>query len=244
MEKDERHIGQLFQKLTKYQRGQIPTRGVSAPRPTAAFKMYPDARTIALPKPKSSGGTPLWDVIANRRSHRTFKPEPLSLEELGQLLWAGQGITYKTQGFGFRAAPSAGALYPAETYFLGANVAGLAPGLYHYNVLKHGAELLKEGKLGPDLGSAALDQEMVAAAPVTIIWTAVIARSAWKYLQRAYRYIYLDTAHIAENVMLAATALGLGSCGIGAIYDDEVNALLGVDGKEETVLYLCVVGKI
>ncbi len=104
--------------------------------------------------------------------------------------------------------------------------------------------MLKEGPLAPELGAAALDQNMVTEAPLTIIWTAVVERSAWKYLQRAYRYIYLDTAHIAENLMLAATAMGLGTCGIGAIYDEEVNALLGVDGEAETALYLCVVGKI
>ncbi len=244
MDQNVKQIGQEFQRLTKYQRGRLPVHRLDFSHQPAPFKTYPNARTVILPEPKTSGGVPLWDVIANRRSHRAFKPEPLSLEELSQLLWAGQGITYKTQGFGFRAAPSAGALYPTETYFLGANIAELPPGLYHYNVLKHEAELLKEGELAPELGAAALDQDMVSEAPLTIIWTAVVGRSEWKYLQRAYRYIYLDTAHIAENIMLAATAMGLGTCGIGAIYDDEVNALLGVDGVEETALYLCAVGKI
>ncbi len=239
-----KQIGQEFQRLTKYKRGRLPSHGMDFSHQPAPFKTYPDAPTVILPKPNTSGGAPLWDIIAKRRSHRMFKPEPLSLEEVSQLLWAGQGITYKTQGFGFRAAPSAGALYPTETYFLGANVGGLSPGLYHYNLRKHEVEMLKEGPLAPELGAAALDQNMVTEAPLTIIWTAVVERSAWKYLQRAYRYIYLDTAHIAENLMLAATAMGLGTCGIGAIYDEEVNALLGVDGEAETALYLCVVGKI
>ncbi len=244
MDQNVKQIGQEFQRLTKYQRGRLPVHRMDFSHQLPPFKTYPNARTVVLPTPKTSGGDPLWDIIAKRRSHRVFRPKSLSLEEVSQLLWAGQGITYKTQAFGFRAAPSAGALYPTETYFLGANVTGLSPGLYHYNVSKHVAELLKEGTLAPDLGAAALDQELVSEAPLTIIWTAVVGRSTWKYLQRAYRYIYLDTAHIAENLMLAATALGLGTCGIGAIYDDEVNALLDVDGEAETSLYLCAVGKI
>jgi len=244
MERDEREIGPAFQQATKYKRGLLPVHEPSTTRMPFPFKLYPDAKTVALPKSETSGGTSLWEVIAKRRSHREFRPRPLSLEEVGQLLWAGQGITYKTQGFGFRAAPSAGALYPTETYFLATNIVSLPPGLYHYNMRKHEAETLKEGTLGPELAAAALDQEFVADAPLTIIWTAVVGRSTWKYLQRGYRYIYLDTAHVAENVMLAATALGLGSCGIGAIYDDEVNAILGVDGETETALYLCALGRI
>ncbi len=244
MKPDEENIGKAFQQLTKYKRGQLPTHGMNFAHMPDPFKTYPDVKSVALPKPEISGGTPLWNVIGMRRSHRAFKDEPLSLQAVSQLLWASQGITYQTRGFGFRAAPSAGALYPTETYFLGANITGLSPGLYHYNVRKHEAELLKEGPLAPELTAAALDQEMVSEAPLTVIWTAVMERSTWKYLQRAYRYIYLDTAHVAENIMLAATGLGLGSCGIGAIYDDEVNALLEIDGEAETALYLCIVGKV
>lgn len=74
-------------------------------------------------------------------------------------------------------------------------------------------------------------------------WTAIFQRSKWKYHQRAYRYVYLDAGHIAQNVALAAVALGLGSCQVAALYDDEVDALLGVDGTEESVIYMTVVGR-
>ncbi len=83
---------------------------------------------------------------------------------------------------------------------------------------------------------------MVADAQVCFIWTAVVERSKWKYRQRAYRYIYMDAGHIAQNLYLAATALGLGVCSIGAFYDDRVNALLGLDGIRETTVYLASVG--
>jgi SagB-type dehydrogenase family enzyme len=79
-------------------------------------------------------------------------------------------------------------------------------------------------------------------APGAFVWTAIFERSKWKYKQRAYRYVYLDAGHIAQNLALAATSIGLGSCQIGAIFDDEVNAIIGVDGINESAIYLSVVG--
>ena len=83
---------------------------------------------------------------------------------------------------------------------------------------------------------------MCAAAPVVFVWTAIVERAKWKYRQRGYRYIYLDAGHIAENLALAAVSLGLGACQIGALFDDEINTILGVDGQEETAIYMSVVG--
>jgi SagB-type dehydrogenase family enzyme len=84
---------------------------------------------------------------------------------------------------------------------------------------------------------------MAGRAPVVFIWTGIFQRCKWKYKQRAYRYVYLDAGHIVENLALAAVALDLGSCQIGALYDDEVNAIVGVDGVEESVIYMTVVGR-
>ena len=84
---------------------------------------------------------------------------------------------------------------------------------------------------------------MVESAQITFIWTAIVERSKWKYLQRAYRYIYLDAGHIAQNLYLSAEALGLGVCGIGAFIDDEVAELIGIDETKEIVLYLAAVGR-
>jgi SagB-type dehydrogenase family enzyme len=92
------------------------------------------------------------------------------------------------------------------------------------------------------IARAALDQRIAYDAGLVFAWTAVFERSKWKYRQRAYRYVYLDAGHIAQSVAMAAVALGLGSCQIAALYDEEVNELLGVDGVEESVVYLTVVG--
>jgi len=78
---------------------------------------------------------------------------------------------------------------------------------------------------------------------VNILWTAIIERSKWKYLQRCYRYIYMDAGHMGQNFYLITEALGLGACTIGAIYDEELNQLLDIDGINETSIYVGVLGR-
>ena len=167
----------------------------------------------------------------------------MSLEELSQLLWATQGITASVSGHQLRTAPSAGALYPTETYLLINRVDGVEPGLYHYDVETHQLDVLKLGNYSKEVRVGALDQQIAERAPVVFIWSAIFQRSKWKYLQRAYRYIFLDAAHIAQNLALAAEGLGLGSCQIGALYDDYMNELMGFDINEESVIYMSSVGK-
>ena len=110
-------------------------------------------------------------------------------------------------------------------------------------VRRHELDQLRMGDFRMQVAQAALDQEVAFRANVVFVWTAIFQRSRWKYRQRAYRYIYLDAGHIAQNVALGAVSLGLGSCQIAALYDDEANALLGVDGIEESTIYMTVVGR-
>ena len=122
-------------------------------------------------------------------------------------------------------------------------VESLDPGIYFLDVAGFSLEKRKEGDFSLSIGRAALEQELARTAAVVFVWVAVIERSRQKYRQRAYRYIYLDCGHIAQNLYLAATAMNLGCCGIAAFFDDEVNDLVGVDGQEETSIYLATVGK-
>ncbi|MCX7974652.1 MAG: SagB/ThcOx family dehydrogenase [Candidatus Aminicenantes bacterium] len=234
-------IGRLFQEKTKYRRGQLSGLSRTEKWP-GRYKRYPQAPRLSLPSPAPFEKTSLWECLSRRRSVRQFSSQPLSLETLSLLLWACQGITAREFGFELRAAPSAGALYPIETYLSVHQVKDLEPGIYHYDVSAHALEKIKSGHFGQALARAALDQSFVAEAAVVFIWTALFARSTWKYRQRAYRYIYLDAGHLAENLALAAVACKLGSCQIGAFYDEEVNALLGLDGREESTIYLSAVG--
>ena len=236
-------IGDQFQVETKYRRGELCGGGLDWANKPDTYKHYPLAAGVALSTPQTTGGATIWDVMAKRHSVRRFQDRPLSEPELSQLLWAAQGITRQAEGYAFRTAPSAGALYPVETYVVIHSVEGLAPGVYHYAVESHELEQLQAGDYRTEVARAALDQGMAARANVVFIWTAIFQRCKWKYMQRAYRCCYLDAGHVVQNVALAAVALGLGSCQVAALYDDEANALLGVDGKEESTIYMTVVGR-
>jgi SagB-type dehydrogenase family enzyme len=241
MKKDD--VGDIFQQKTKYHRGNLPSGGLDWTAKPETYKRYPAVPRIPLSPPQAENGTPIWDVLRQRRSQRRFQNAPLQESELSQLLWASQGITQTRQNHGFRTAPSAGALYPVETYVVVNAVEGVEPGIYHYAIENHELEQLKTGDFGNKIAQAALDQGMVAQGNVVFVWTAVFGRSKWKYKQRAYRYVYLDAGHIAANLALAAVALGLGSCQIAALYDEEANALLEVDGIEESTIYMTIVGR-
>jgi SagB-type dehydrogenase family enzyme len=207
------------------------------------YKKYPSAKIIPLSREFPTKSLSIVDALKKRRSVRSFSPKPLSLDVLSFLLWASTGVQRREQGYDFRTVPSAGALYPIETYLIANRVESLEKALYHYNIQAHALEELKVGDFAEDFAHAALEQEMFVKAPVVLIWTAVFERSKWKYAQRAYRYVYLDAGHIAHSLALSATGIGLGSCQVGAFFDDEINQLIGVDGVEESVLYLSVVGQ-
>jgi len=236
-------IGDRFQDQTKYGRGRSGG-GPDRSRTPEPFKTFPKAfARVSLPALSAEPGSSLWQALARRRSRRDFLREPLAFASLAKLLWATQGVTARIGGYLLRAAPSAGALYPIETYLVAHRVEGLKPGLYHLDIQGQALELIRAGDLEAEIAAAALNQEMCASAPVVLVWTAVPARGKWKYGERAYRYIYLDAGHIGENLYLAAEDLGLGCCAIGAFLDDEVNLILGVDGETETAVYLAVAGK-
>ncbi|MGD9347269.1 MAG: SagB/ThcOx family dehydrogenase [Candidatus Aminicenantes bacterium] len=239
---NKKDIGNLYQQETKYIRGKLSGGPLIWSAKPKTYKTYPDSPKTELEDPEVAGGMPIWEAIQTRQSIRNYKNIPLTPTHLSQLLWATQGISREAMGFEFRTAPSAGALYPVETYLVLNNVDGIEPGVYHYDVKNHQLDQLKRGDFRIDIARAALDQDMAYSAGVVFAWTALFERSKWKYKQRAYRYVYLDAGHIAENLALAAVALGLGTCQIGALYDDEVNDLIEIDGDKESILYMSTVG--
>jgi SagB-type dehydrogenase family enzyme len=163
----------------------------------------------------------------------------LSLGDLSQLLHAAQGVTSDQ---GLRTTPSAGALYPIEVYAVVHDVEGLAPGAYHYAATDHVLEQVEAGDQRPAMVLAGLGQGHLGRAGVCFILTAIFQRLRWKYRERTYRYALLEAGHIGQNLYLAATALGLGACAVGAFADGLLNDLLGVDGQEEGALYIVAVG--
>lgn len=245
MKDPKKGIGDRYQEETKYTRDGMKIYSSGVFERVGQYKQYSDAvHVIPLPPVEPEKKADFWDTLSSRRSQRDFTADPLSLDELALLIFATQGITEKFDDNLFRAAPSAGALYPVETYIMVNRIADLEPGIYHLNVLKQSLDLIRSGDHSSMLAMAALGQTMISDSSATFIWTALAGRSKWKYHERAYRYIYLDAGHIGQNLYLAATALGLGCCTIGAFIDGEVNDIIGIDGQSETAVYLGVVGTV
>ncbi len=244
MDRRREGIGDQYHQETKYHRDRMLGGGLDWAHQPSPYKEFPYAlKHFPLRPPYLKGGTPLWEVIAKRRSTREFSDQTIPFSELSQLIWATQGITANPWGSDFRASPSAGALYPIETYIIANRVEEIPPGLYHYQVKEAQLILLKEGHLDLDICQAGLGQEMLEEAACVFVWTAMVKRSKWKYRERAYRYLYMDVGHIGQNLYLAATAMNLGCCTVGAFYDEEVDRVIGVDGKEEISVYLGAVGR-
>jgi len=239
---EERGIGDRFQQETKYERGRLGGGRIDWTSRPPLYKQYPGSRKIRLPPPGSPVHPPFSEILSLRRSVREYSPRPLRLEEISFLLWASTGVQRVEGKHEFRTVPSAGALYPIETYLLAHRVEEIGNGVYHYGVHGHLLEEVASGDIRGDLTRAALFQEFCSEAAAVFVWTAVFQRAKWKYRQRAYRYVYLDAGHIAQNLALAAVGLGLGSCQVAAFFDDEMNTLLGVDGEKESILYMSAVG--
>jgi SagB-type dehydrogenase family enzyme len=234
--------GDRFQRETKYEPGKMPGHKLDWGTKPDLYKEYPQAGKIELPAFEPAREMGLDKTLRQRKSIRDFQAGPISMGQLAYLLWASTGIQRVEDGYEFRTAPSAGALYPIETYVVVNNVKSLEPGAYHYAIRSHQLEQLEQRDLRRQIAAAALGQGMCATAAAVFIWSAVFERCKWKYGQRAYRYIYLDAGHIAENLALAAVSLNLGTCEIGALYDDHVNAIIGIDGIEESTICMAAVG--
>ena len=244
---DAGNIGEKFQEHTKYEYVTTPSDMMQG-RPLPPVQQDPPAgaETAALPRTAAGGeGAEVFlRLVESRRSRRNFARTPMTLAELGTLLWASQGVLRVIEGHTMRTVPSAGARHPLETYVIANRVESLEPGLYRYQPIPHELVTLRhDAHLGRQAAEACLQQNMVALCGATFAWTAVIDRARWKYQQRAYRYIYLDAGHACQNVYLACEALELSCCAIGAVHDDAMNGLIGVDGREEFIIYLAAVGR-
>ena len=222
-------IGNRFQQETKYDPGKMPGHKLHWQAKPQLYKECAEATKIELPSFQPAQAMSLGQTLKQRKSVRDFQGKPISKGQLAYLLWASTGIQRVEDGYEFRTAPSAGALYPIETYLVVNNVKGVEAGIYHYSIRSHQLEQLRRGDFRRQITAAALGQAMCATASVVLVWSAVFERCKWKYGQKAYRYIYLDAGHIAENLALAAASLNRGSCEIGALYDEKVNAIIGVD---------------
>jgi len=190
------------------------------------------SKKIQFPPPNLTSPVSLEQTMANRRSTRQFSDQPLTLEQIGQLAWAGQGITDPATGF--RTAPSAGALYPIKLYF------AKKEGLSVYNPLEHTLEEILSLDIRERLRAAALQQDPVASAPCCIIIAGSARKLAPKYGPKARRYMLLEAGHIAQNILLQATALKLASVPIGAFDIINVRKICRLPSNTEPLYIICV----
>ena len=188
---------------------------------------------LILPKPKTHGEISLEESINKRRSVRSYKSQSLEMEQISQLLWSAQGITDKRSGF--RAAPSAGATYPLETYLVNSD------GVFQYLVDDHSLKKIKAGDVRGALTEAAWGQRFIQQAPISIVICAIRKRTTARYGERGNRYIDIEVGHAAENLHLQAVALGLSSVPVGAFTDGEVGRILGLPRGTDPI-YIIPVG--
>lgn len=219
--------------------------------PALAQQETRTTKPIPLPEPRLEGRVSVEQALSQRRSSRRYATNPLRLADLGQLLWAAQGVTQRMEetppGFswewrgGMRTAPSAGALYPLELYAVIGDVDGLEPGVYRYLPAEHAlarvASPVQIPLSGLDdrrqaLSDAALRQLAIRNAPVSLVLAGVVERTAVKYGDRAERYVHIEVGAAAQNVYLECESLELGTVFIGAFDDDAVAGVLGLSGDE------------
>ncbi len=189
-------------------------------------------KVVQLSEPRLTGPVSLEQVLASRRSIRSFSSQALSMTQICQLAWAGQGITDKQNGL--RTAPSAGAIYPIKLYF------ATKEGIFIYNPDKHSLEEVSSQDARASLAAAALKQEAAANAPCDIIIAGSATKLAAKYGNKAKRYMLLEAGHVAQNILLQAVSLDLGAVPIGAFDIMNVSRACKLPVSLEPLYIICV----
>ena len=221
---------------------QLPAPPLQKPCPTGAPRTDLPDGAASMARLCSMG---VAEAITRRESVRSYSSEGLTLEELAALLWATQGVRrVLSPASALRNVPSAGARHAFETYVAAGRVEGLPSGLYRYLPFDGQlAESYLDSRIGWRAADACLGQRFVAAAAATFFWTTIPARMEWRYDLAAHKVIAIDAGHVCQNLYLACTALGAGTCAIAAYDQAACDRLLGVDGDEEFTVYIASVGK-
>jgi SagB-type dehydrogenase family enzyme len=237
------NIGEEFFEKTKYPNISESDQEKKLPHPPLETPQGGEAIDLPDPTGLSLQTVSLTEAINSRRSRRKFSTQPLSQEELSWLLWATQGVQKQGDIRTVRTVPSAGGRHPFDTYLAIANVTGLEPGLYRYLARSHQLVLIREDKdINELIAAICREQKWIAEAAVTFLWIAVPYRSAWRYSQRAWRYLFLDAGHVCQNLYLACEAVDAGCCAVNAFDDDALNQYLDLDGKSRFAIYLAPAG--
>jgi SagB-type dehydrogenase family enzyme len=207
---------------------------------------YPGRPAVKLPEELAPMPRPLAEVIRERRTHARLTERPLSMAELGAILHCCYGVNRETSAYRrpLRTIPSAGAVYPLEIFFHSRVVSGLPPGLYHYHPVRHEVSRVAEGDQTAKIASALIQKQYAVTTSMILLIGAMFERTTIKYGDRGYRFVLLEAGHAAQNICLAASALGLGCVPIGGYLDRRIDSLLGFDGLTQSVVYMTAVGGV
>ena len=198
-------------------------------------------QVIALPEPVRTSDCSVEQALQGRRSVRAYAPDPLPLATIAQLAWAAQGMTEAATRF--HAAPSAGATFPLKVDLLVHGVAELDDGVYRYLPGEHALTRRLVGDSRQAVYEAAFQQAAVLGAPVVMLVSAVMARTAAHYGSRAERYVHMEAGHATQNVALQGVALRVGSVVIGTFDDAALAAAMHLSAGEQP-LYLVPLGRV
>jgi putative peptide maturation dehydrogenase len=225
----------------------LPTTPDRWPPPPHFHSVLDDgAERVDLPVDEPA--RPLYDVLTARTTTREFdRTQSLSLEHLSTVLryvWGAHGTRPLRDPLVIlkKTSPSGGAQHPGEVYPLVRDVAGVAPGLYHYSVEHHALEPIEamaEDRVRELVSQFSAGQDFFTGAHVVFLMTARYGRTFWKYRAhaKAYRTVVLDAAFLSQTLYLVCTELGLGAFVTGAINEVDIDDHLGLPAfTEGTVL--------
>ena len=200
------------------------------------FKLYPDLEPLPLPRELPDSSLPATQVLSGQVP---VSASALDLAGLARLLFYSAGVTRILHGVLFRAAPSAGALYPTELYAVCGPLADLPAGVYHFEPAEFAVRRLRDGDFRAHLAAAAAPA--IAGLPLCLVLTGIPWRTTWKYRERGYRHLFWDAGAIVANLLAVAAAAGWDARVLVGFVDSEVSALLGIGAPEEYPLAVVTV---
>jgi len=197
---------------------------------------------IQLNPPTALSGNDLQALLEKRYSCRNFQNKKLSLDNLGNILWAACGKKYDSVTQATRTIPSAGATYPLELFVVVGrdSVENFKEGVYHYLIEEHSLKLILTGDKRQELCRACLGQDFITKAPVSLIFSAEFKRTTQRYGDRGARYVYIEAGHACQNTYLAVTNLGLGAVEVGAFDDRDVKSVIDSNKNLQPIIIMSV----
>ena len=209
------------------------------------FKEYPNKKQIDLSYLLPLDGNPFSDV--GIKPPKDFTPSEKMLYDLSRLLFFSYGITaivyYPDRPFYMRASPSAGGLYPTEIYLLTRGYEPLEDGVYNYQALSHRLVLLNKNDFSKQISDATFSNPAIEKSKIILILTGVFNRSSWRYQDRAYRRICLDTGHVLGNIDLMSFPANFKAITTGGFHDEKINEILGLEEEEQSLAVVALIDK-